>query len=518
VTDFREPGVGSTFAAPPSHHLAGVSTLLVIDDEPNVIYSIKETLSSPQLAVISAMTAREGIDLVRLRRPDVVIVDVRLPDMTGLDTYDAIRQIDAKVPVIIVTAFAKTDTAIEAMCRGAYEYLVKPVDFRRLRSVVSKALELSRLSRRPMLAAADDAEELSGDRIVGHSTAMQEVYKKIGRIAPQESTVLILGESGTGKELVARAIYQYSSRNKMPFLAINCAALPETILESELFGHERGAFTGAEQRRIGKFEQVNGGTIFLDEIGDMSPATQAKALRLLQEQQFERVGGNTTVKTDVRIIAATNRDLVRDVADGRFRQDLLYRLNGFTIQLPPLRDRIEDFPALVEHFVKLYNRELGKQVRTIAPEVFAILARHQWPGNVREFQSAIRYAMVHSTGDVLIPECLPETCLVSDKPEPALIRDKSLPIPATLPVESEHSEYQFTRLIEYMRRLLTEGQPDVYRQMIQEVDRHMFREVMRHFHGNQLQAAERLGISRMTLRSKLRSLGLIRDRSPKPAN
>lgn len=502
-------------AANGTYAWSNVSTLLVIDDEPNIVFSIKETLTSSQISVISASTAREGIELVRTRRPDAAIIDVRLPDQTGLEAYDKIRQIDPRMPVIIMTAFAKTDTAIEAMCRGAYEYLVKPVDFRRLKTVVNKALELSRLSRIPALVANEDSDDLSADRIVGHSPAMQEVYKKIGRIAPQESTVLILGESGTGKELVARAIYHYSSRNQQPFLAMNCAALPETILESELFGHERGAFTGAEQRRIGKFEQVNGGTIFLDEIGDMSPATQAKALRLLQEQQFERIGGNATVKTDVRIIAATNRDLTRDVDEGRFRQDLLYRLNGFTIQLPPLRDRIEDIPALTEHFVKVFNRQLGKQVRTVAPSVMEILQMHRWPGNVREFQSAIRYAMVHATGDVLIPEYLPDSCL--QKPQslaPRVMVDQ--PIvghDALANVGPDEPLYPFVKLMDYVKRLLSEGKPDVYRHMIHEVDRHLFFEVMKHFRGNQLQAAERLGISRMTLRSKLRTLGMIQDRS-----
>ena len=251
----------------------------------------------------------------------------------------------------------------------------------------------------------------------------------------------------------------------------------------------------------------------------MSPATQAKALRLLQEQQFERIGGNSTVKTDVRIIAATNRDLSKDVADGRFRQDLLYRLNGFTIQLPPLRDRPDDIPALTEHFVNLFNRELGKNVQTIAPVVIDLLQRHRWPGNVREFQSAIRYAMVHATGDVLIPECLPDTCV------PKL--QKMVKLPVDLPsasgdfdqdLVSREPMYPFVRLIEYLRRVLMDGKPDVYRHMIHEVDRHMFQEVMKHFHGNQLQAAERLGISRMTLRSKLRSLGLIQDRGQNHSN
>ena len=500
---------------------SSMSTLLVIDDEPNIVFSIKETLSSPTVSVISAGTAREGIEMVRQRRPDAVILDVRLPDQSGLEAYDKIRQIDQRLPVIVMTAFAKTDTAIEAMCRGAYEYLVKPVDFRRLKEVVSKALELSRLSRVPAVVPSEDPDDLAADRIVGHSAAMQEVYKKIGRIAPQESTVLILGESGTGKELVARAIYHYSSRNQMPFLAINCAALPETILESELFGHERGAFTGADQRRIGKFEQVNGGTIFLDEIGDMSPATQAKALRLLQEQQFERIGGNSTVKTDVRIIAATNRDLSKAVAEGRFRQDLLYRLNGFTIQLPPLRDRPEDVPALTEHFVKFFNRELGKKVRTIAPAVVDILQQHRWPGNVREFQSAIRYAMVHSTGDVLLPECLPESCFPKSIPVTRPLVDgvmSHVDIP-DLPPNAEPT-FPFVKLCTRIRPaiLLSDSKPEIYRHVIQEVDRHMLHEVMKHFHGNQLQAAERLGISRMTLRSKLRTLGMIQDRHHDQSN
>ena len=490
------------------------ATLLVIDDEPNVVFSIKETLSSPNLAVISAATGRDGIEQVRQRCPNAVILDIRLPDQSGLDVYERIRQIDPRLPVIMMTAFAKTDTAIEAMSRGAYEYLIKPVDFRQLKSVVAKALELSQLSRTPAMMPDDVADESSVDKIIGHSAEMQEVYKKIGRIASQESTVLILGESGTGKELVARAIYQHSNRRQMPFLAINCAALPATILESELFGHERGAFTGAEQRRIGKFEQANGGTIFLDEIGDMSPATQAMALRLLQEQQFERVGGNDTITTDVRIIAATNRDLGKDVAEGRFRQDLFYRLNGFTIQLPPLRDRPDDIPALAEHFVRVFNRDLGKSVRTIDASTMEVLQRHPWPGNVREFQSAIRYAMVHTTGGVLLPECLPETCFSKNHPSSRMpVMNQSALQEINTHAGPEEPEYAFIKLMEFVRNRLQEGTPDVYRNVIHEVDRHMFYEVMKHFHGNQLQAAERLGISRMTLRSKLRALGMIPDRS-----
>src|SRR5487761_1307740 len=354
--------------------------LLVVDDEPNVLYSLQKSLTSSTLEVLTAKTGKEGVDRVVDSLPDAVIVDVRLPDMSGLDAYDRIRQIDPRLPVIVITAFAKTETAIEAMRRGAFEYLLKPVDFRRLREVVAKALEVSRLSHVPAVINDEEPGDSPADRIVGCAAAMQDVYKAIGRAAPQDVTVLILGESGTGKELVARSLYHYSRRSQGPFLAINCAAIPETLLESELFGHDRGAFTGADQRRIGKFEQVSGGTIFLDEIADMSSATQAKVLRLLQEQRFERVGANDTIQTDVRMIAATNKNLAELVEQGAFRQDLYYRLNGFMIQLPPLRERREDIPRLVDHFLRVFNLELGKNIRALTPESRRLLEAHPWPG------------------------------------------------------------------------------------------------------------------------------------------
>jgi DNA-binding NtrC family response regulator len=484
-------------------------TLLVIDDEPNIVYSFKSTLASAELNVISASTARDGIELIKTRRPDVVMLDVRLPDLSGLQAYERIRAIDERMPVIVMTAFAKTETAIEAMRLGAFEYLVKPVDLRRLKDVVSKALEVSRLNRVPALLKTEETDNLAADHIVGNSPAMQDVYKGIGRIAPQDSTVLIVGESGTGKELVARAIYHYSQRNQKPFLAINCAALPESLLESELFGHERGAFTGADQRRIGKFEQVNGGTIFLDEIGDMSPATQAKALRLLQEQQFERIGGNITVKTDVRIITATNRDLSQLVAEGKFRQDLLYRLNGFTIQLPPLRERREDIPILTDHFLKLFNRDLNKSVVGVSADVMHILQSHDWPGNVREFQSAIKYAIIQATGAAITRDCLPQSCSVSQTSD-CTRQDVGLFTNGT--DETHFNGSSKFDLIGFVRQLLTEDRPDLYRVITQEIDHQILREVMAYCHGSQLQAAEKLGISRMTLRSKLRAHGIIQEK------
>jgi two-component system nitrogen regulation response regulator GlnG len=477
-----------------------MAKLLVIDDEPNIVYSIESCLSSPELEVISAGTARAGIDLVREQQPDTVILDVRLPDLSGLEAHDRIRTLDPRLPVIMLTAFARPETAIEAMQRGAFEYLLKPVDFTRLREVVRRAIAVSRFSRVPALLADAEACDHAADRIVGHSPAMQEIYKTIGRVAGQDATVLILGESGTGKELVARALYHYSKRNAMPFLAINCAALPEALLESELFGHERGAFTGADQRRIGKFEQVNGGTIFLDEIGDMTPATQAKALRLLQQQQFERIGGNVTITTDVRIIAATNKDLLTLVDQGKFRADLYYRLSGFTVRLPALRDRREDIPLLTDHFIEMYNHELGRNVRSVTPQVQQALERYSWPGNIREFQSAIQFAMLHATADVLTGDCLPKSCLADSA--------------GALAGDAVSGGGKIGSVAQLVAELLAEGQTGIYHRVLEEVDRVVLEEVLEHVGHHQQQAAELLGISRMTLRSKLRALGLLAERTP----
>jgi two-component system nitrogen regulation response regulator GlnG len=468
-------------------------SLLVVDDEPNVLYALEKGLRSAALEVLTASSAKQGIELVERQRPDVVILDVRLSDMSGLEAFDRIRQIDPQLPVLFITAYATTETAIEAMRRGAFEYLLKPVDLHQLRETVGKAIELSRLRHVPAVfdEKEDVQEQRTVDRIVGRSTAMQEVYKAIGRVAPLDVPVLILGESGTGKELVARALYQHSSRSQQPFLAINCAAIPETLLESELFGHERGAFTGATRRRIGKFEQADHGTIFLDEIGDMSITTQPKVLRLLQEQQFERLGGNETIQTDVRVITATNQDLEELVSAGRLRQDLYYRLKVFTIQLPPLRDRLDDLPLLVEHFIKLLSRELGKQIRSLASETITLLMKHDWPGNIRELQSAIKHALVQAAGEVLTPECLPE----------------NVRVPASRPAqaEAEAGSLDVGRLVE---SLLRAGEEDIYRKVSGAVERVVIETVLRNVKGNQVQASELLGISRTTLRAKLRSLGM----------
>jgi two-component system nitrogen regulation response regulator GlnG len=470
-------------------------TLLVVDDEPNVLYSLEKRLRSEVLDVVTARSAKQGIDLVEQQQPDAVILDIRLPDMSGLEAFDRIRAIDPRLPVILITAYATTETAIEATKRGAYEYLLKPVDFDVLVDVVTKAIALSRLRHVPALFGEAESSDTGGevDRIVGRAPAMQEVYKAIGRVAPQDMTVLILGESGTGKELVARAVYQHSRRSHAPFLAINCAAIPEALLESELFGHERGAFTGADRRRIGKFEQANGGTILLDEIGDMTPATQAKLLRVLQEQRFERLGGNETITTDVRVIAATNQDLRALAAAGGFRRDLLYRLNGFAIRLPPLRERPGDLSLLVEHFVRRFGRELAKPVSTILPEAMALLEAHDWPGNVRELQSAVKYAVVLATGEALTPACLPAN----------LQTDASWAQKTQTAVDTQAFE-----LAPFVRGLLHAGTPEIYQKVGLECDRIILREVLQHVRGNQLQASQLLGISRNTLRAKLRLLNM----------
>lgn len=479
-----------------------MATLLLVDDEPNVLYSVGKSLQSETLTVLTAATGKQGIEQVQEHRPDAVILDVRLTDMSGLEAFDRIRAIDARVPVIVITAYAATEVAIEAMKRGAFEYLLKPVDLHKLKDVVARAVGLSRARRVPAVFTEPVGNENEVDLIVGQTPAMQEIYKAIGRAAPQDMTVLILGENGTGKELVARAIYQHSRRAQAPFLPINCAAIPEALLESELFGHEKGAYTGADRKRIGKFEQCSGGTLFLDEIGDMSLLTQAKMLRLLQDQRFERLGGGETIQTDVRLIAATNQDLEALVAVGKFRRDLFYRLNVFAIRLPALRERLDDLPVLVEHFIQRFNRCLGKQVSEVSLETMQLLRSHGWPGNVRELQSAIKYALVQAAGDVLTPDALPENL------RPARSRPAPAEQPLTGPAASE--------LALLVGDLVERNEPRLYRKLSLQVDRVILETVLRHVHGNQVQASEVLGISRTTLRAKLRALGMALEKQLLP--
>ncbi len=477
--------------------------LLIVDDEANVRYSLEKSLYGDNVEIITAGSAKKGIELVASEKPDAVVLDVRLPDMSGLIAYERIREIDPRLPVILITAFATTETAIEAMKKGAFEYLLKPVDLGQLRATVAKAFDVSRLSRIPAVFEGGD-DSMTADLIVGRSASMQDVYKAIGRVASQDVNVLVLGESGTGKELVARALFHHSLRNNKAFLAVNCAAIPEALLESQLFGHERGAFTGADRRRIGIFEQATGGTIFLDEIGDMTAATQAKVLRLLQDQTFERVGGNETITTDVRVISATNQNLEKMVAEGKFRQDLYYRLNVFTIFLPPLRERMDDLPLLVEHFIKQSAAQLGRHASMVAPETMQVLQQHTWPGNVRELQSAIKFALVHSRSDIFTPESLPHTIRRASE---------AASQPAT-----NHQDEKRLEVAAFVQSLLHSQPVEIYDQVIAAVDRIVLSETLRHVKGNQVAAAELLGLSRNTLRAKLRSLGLSIEKQVHPEN
>jgi two-component system, NtrC family, response regulator AtoC len=464
-------------------------TLLVIDDEPAILHAFRRAFRPPEYTLLAAGTIAEGEEALAREHPDVVVLDVHLPDASGLDGFARLRKADARTPVILVTGHGTTDLAIEAMKRGAYDYLLKPLELPQLRELVARACASSRMMNVPALIPEDRGDG-SADVLVGRCPAMQEVYKAIGRVAPQEVTVLIRGESGTGKELVARAIYQHSRRADRPFLAINCAAIPEALLESELFGHEKGAFTGAERRRIGKFEQCSGGTLFLDEIGDMSPATQAKVLRVLQEQRFERLGGGDTVQTDVRLLAATNKDLEKEVASGRFRRDLFFRLNVFSITLPPLRERPGDLPLLVDYYLKRFGRELDRTVHPVPEETLTALGRYPWPGNVRELQSVLKQALLQMRGSVLLPEFLPSSVL-APAPSPAGGPDWDA----------------------FVRERVAAGSEDLYAECLDRMERQLLTRVLQHTEGNQVQAARILGITRGSLRTKIRALGITIERS-----
>jgi two-component system nitrogen regulation response regulator GlnG len=474
-------------------------TVLVIDDEPAILKAFRRVYRDVPVQIETAETAVDGLGLAEKHRPDVVILDVQLPDMNGLEAMRKLHELDARCPVIFITGKSTTDTAIEAMKLGAFEYMLKPLELPRLRELIDKAVEISRLAR--VRAVVADEEESADDRadvIIGRCAGMQEVYKAIGRVATRDVTVLVTGESGTGKELVARAIYQHSRRAAGPFLAINCAAIPEQLLESELFGHEKGSFTGADRRRIGKFEQCSGGTIFLDEVADLSPLTQSKMLRLLQEQRFERLGGNETLQTDVRIIAATNQDLDRLVASGRFRQDLYYRLSVFSIRLPPLRERAEDLDLLVDHYLRRFRRELGKNIDIVPPETRELLRNYAWPGNVRELQSALKQALLHAAGTVLLPEYLPTFVRRSDSAD-------SNGLGAALAADSCDDFSSLGRVIE---ECLRNGADNLYDEATRRLERLLLSRVLKHTGGNQLRAAKILGITRGSLRTKLRDLGI----------
>lgn len=472
-----------------------MESVLVIDDEIGICRTIQSILQSELLRILAAPTAAEGLQLLRDEKPHVVLLDIRLGMMSGLDLFHQIHAIDPKCLVIFITGHGTADTAIEAMKVGAFDYLVKPLDIDQLTQTVDQALKIARLMH--AAAAIDDSNSAneSSDRLVGNGASMQLICKQIGRVAPQDVNVLILGESGTGKELVARAIYQHSRRNQSPFLAINCAAIPETLLESELFGHEQGAFTGADRKRIGKFEQCHHGTLFLDEVGDMPLSTQAKILRLLQDGQFQRVGGNETLSVDVRVIAATNQNLETMIDDGRFRRDLYYRLRGVTLHLPALRDRLDDIPELAHYFLFRFNRQLGTAVQSISQEALDRLQSYRWPGNIRELQSVIRESLIVSTGPTLLPEFLSLDIQSEAPPD----RETADPVMSV-------SQDEWRKLGDVVEKTLADFSDDVYRRTLLYFDRLVISLAMKRAGGLQSRAAEVLGLSRPTLRAKIRAM------------
>ncbi len=466
------------------------TSILVIDDDRTVLRLIEKTFEGTDISVFTELTAEAGLATLNSVKCDALLLDIMLPEMTGLELAAKVKHLDARLPIIFVTASDDSDDAIEAMKLGAYDYLLKPLDKPKVRELIGRALENRRMMQHPVVlpeAGAKNVEE--GDMLIGRSPSILDVYKQIGRVAAQDVTVLIRGESGTGKELIARAIYQHSHRNGGCFLAVNCAALSDTLLESELFGHEKGAFTGADRRHIGKFEQCNNGTIFLDEIGDMSPSTQAKVLRLLQEQKFERVGGTETIQTDVRIICATNADLEQKIEDGEYRLDLYHRLNGFEIKLPPLRDRGDDVKLLVEYFLARFRKSLGKEISAISSEAIELMLRYPWPGNIRELQGVIRRALLMATGPVIVPELLPREILSGSAEEVS-----------NAPHDSGFEAFLSDRDIA--------GSNNLYAESLEWMERILITRVLNRTEGNQSKAAEMLGITRGSLRNKIRALGL----------
>jgi len=462
-----------------------LGTILIIDDDDQLRKSFDKLLKEEAYQVRSAASGEAGLELVRHELPDLIILDMRLPGMNGLETFKAIHAIEPKLPVIIMTAFGTTETAIEATKIGAFDYVLKPFDIADMFGIIEQAMAAGKFMRTPV--DMDGVSDITiQDAIIGRSPSMQDVYKAIGRVASTDATVLIRGESGTGKELAARAIYQHSLRHDKPFLVINCVAIPETLLESELFGYEKGAFTGAIRRRVGKIEQANRGTVFLDEIGDMPFSIQAKILRLLQEKSIERLGGRETIPVDVRIIAATNRDLETALTDGRFREDLYYRLKVVTIRLPALCKRKSDIPLLTDYFIRRFAFETGVDNPGIDSKARQILANYNWPGNVRELANTIQKILIFNRGTP-----------VSSRDIISALGGKSIH-------RTEKSENRDQEIRNWVRQVLAdEDNPDLFDSCVDRFVSILISEALNLTNGNRSRAAKLLGISRPTLHARI---------------
>ena len=470
-------------------------SVLVVDDDSNITRAIGECLENFNYDLQVASNGEEALQKIEDPAIAMVLLDINLPDISGLEVLSSLKQRNSSVPIVIMTGFVSTDAAIEAMKKGAYEFLTKPFDINKLIGVVNKVMKDSPYTKGLETFSRDRIIE-QGD-IIGRSAEMVEIAKVIGQVAATDASVLVTGESGTGKELIAKSIYKNSLRQDKPFLSVNCAALPETLLESELFGHEKGSFTGAYARKLGKFEVCNGGTIMLDEIADMSPLTQSKVLRVLQEQSFERVGGNETIKVDVRIIAATNKSLVNLIKENKFRVDLFYRLKVVSIYLPPLRERREDIPLLIEHFIKRYSEETGKNIQGVSKDAMDKLNSYIWPGNVRELENNVHSAVVMAKTNILGIEHFP---ILSDQHEHMSIDLEQL--------EDDYTKMFTEVILPNFNKIIAVSNGHVYHHLQNGFENALFSAALKHTASNQVKAAELLGISRNTLRDRISKYGL----------
>jgi DNA-binding NtrC family response regulator len=470
--------------------------ILLIDDDEGLVHFLGRFFQRKGYEVSACLSGGAALEKIEKESFDLILLDYKMPDLNGIDILIKIKKSQVKTPVIIMTAYGTTELAIEAMKRGAYDYLVKPFERKELSRVVSEALIVNR-QMKEMVSFPDSASRIlpasskGSLQIIGNSKKMQEVYKLIGQIAEKDVPVLITGESGTGKELVARAIYHHSSRSQKPFIAINCAAIPDNLFESELFGYERGAFTGAERTYIGKLERCDGGTCFLDEIGDLSFPLQAKLLRVLQEGEFERLGGSGTIKVNVRMLAASNKDLKKEVEEGTFREDLYWRLKVISIDLPPLRERTEDISALAGYFLSRFSNEYQKSVHYISDSTRKKFTSYSWPGNVRELENCIRRAILLCTGDIISEE---QFGFLEPKDEhhfQSLNRDQLL----------IGLRNKLENIVPEILRLSKEG---IHANIIDMVEETLIIKALEQCGNNQVKAAKILGISRNTLRHRLK--------------
>lgn len=499
-------------------------TLLIVDDDAEIRYSLHRVLSR-NYRVITASNGQEGISLAKKEEPHAIFLDNRMEGMSGMETLQHLRSGSPHSMIILMTAYGTTQTAIEAMKFGAFDYIIKPFDLKKVLSLAANAVNAHNellANARGYIPLLDSEQYKEG--IVGSSEIMQEVFKKIGQVAASDATVLITGESGTGKELVARCIWQHSLRAAQPFLAVNCAAIPENLIESELFGHEKGSFTGATNQRTGKFELCDHGTLFLDEIGDMALATQTKILRTIQDGEIQRVGGSKSLYVDVRLIAATNKDLEKMIADRTFREDLYYRLNVIRIRLPALRERREDIPQLVDFMLQRLGKEKKTRVRQISRDALQLLTAYHWPGNVRELENAIQRSAIVAQGETILPKDLPPEFRNSQpavpvavssveeippaEPVPVPSTENPLPAPASPPLpppapvpmadqtEGLPQEDMFVLLYQSLRKQGAEN-------ILEHLEKHLIQLALRETAGNQVKTAAIVGITRATLRKRI---------------